>query len=39
MGDTRGSLSLNVCNFQLAEMCNFRLELTRLIGLELLGAL
>ena len=28
MSDTRGSLSLKVCNFQLAEMCNFRLELT-----------
>ena len=28
MSDARGSLSLKVCNFQLAEVCNFRLELT-----------
>ena len=28
MSNTRGSLSLKVCDFQLAEVCNFRLELT-----------
>ena len=32
MSDARGSLSLKVCNFQLAEVCNFRLELTATPG-------